>query len=188
MGADKGYDTRDFVTAPREMNVLPHVSQNNNGRRSAIDARTTRHESYLISQKKRPLIERTFGWMKAIAGLRKVKLRGLKTWTGCSYYRGRLQSVAYSPPQTRRSVAIGLTRTLLNRLHKPIAAQPPASRPVASLRMPHSTPERSLFNKLMAPHFQIGCNLLILRVKNWCPGRELNTYGDFLSLLFSLSH
>jgi transposase len=78
VGADKGYDTRDFVTALRDMNVLPHVSQNNNGRRSAIDARTTRHEGYAISQKKRTLIERTFGWMKAIAGIRKIKLRGLK--------------------------------------------------------------------------------------------------------------
>jgi transposase len=77
VGADKGYDTRDFVKALREMKVRPHVSQNNNGRRSAIDNRTTRHESYAISQKKRPLIERTFGWMKAIAGIRKVKLRGL---------------------------------------------------------------------------------------------------------------
>jgi transposase len=78
VGADKGYDTRDFVTALREMKVRPHVSQNNKGRRSAIDARTTRHEGYAISQKKRPLIERTFGWMKAIAGIRKIKLRGLR--------------------------------------------------------------------------------------------------------------
>ena len=77
MGADKGYDARDFVQTLREMNVRPHVSQNNNGRRSAIDHRTTRHESYIISQKKRPLIERTFGWMKAVAGIGKVKLRGL---------------------------------------------------------------------------------------------------------------
>src|ERR1700739_3050544 len=78
VGADKGYDTRDFVKALREMNVRPHVSQNNKGRRSAIDARTTRHAGYAISQKKRPLIERTFGWMKTIAGIRKIKLRGLR--------------------------------------------------------------------------------------------------------------
>lgn len=78
MGADKGYDTGDFVTALREMNVRPYASQNNNGRRSAIDARTTRHEGYAISGKKRPLIERIFGWMKAIAGIRKIKLCGLR--------------------------------------------------------------------------------------------------------------
>lgn len=77
VGADKGYDSQDFVQTLRQMNVRPHVSQNNNGRRSAIDSRTTRHDSYAISQKKRPLIERTFGWMKTIAGIRKVKLRGL---------------------------------------------------------------------------------------------------------------
>ncbi len=77
VSADKGYDSRDFVQTMRGMNVRAHVSQNDHGRRSAIDARTTRHSGYEISQKKRPLIERTFGWMKAIAGMRKVKLRGL---------------------------------------------------------------------------------------------------------------
>ena len=50
VGADKGYDARDFVQTLREMKVRPHVSQNNNGCRSAIDHRTTRHESYIISQ------------------------------------------------------------------------------------------------------------------------------------------
>lgn len=77
VAADKGYDSRDFVQTMRGMRVSAHVSQNNRGRRSAIDARTTRHAGYQISQKKRPLIERTFGWMKAVAGMRKVKLRGL---------------------------------------------------------------------------------------------------------------
>jgi Transposase domain (DUF772)/Transposase DDE domain len=77
VGADKGYDTADFVAAMRAMKVRPHVTQNNTKRRSAIDARTTRHAGYTISQKKRPLVERTFGWMKAVAGMRKVKLRGL---------------------------------------------------------------------------------------------------------------
>src|SRR5690349_18047317 len=78
LGADKGYDTRDFVRAMREMNVRPHVTQNvNRPGGSAIDARTTRHEGYQISQKKRPLIERVFGWMKSVGPMRKVKLRGL---------------------------------------------------------------------------------------------------------------
>ncbi len=75
VAADKGYDTSDFVGALRAMNVRPHVTQK---RWSAIDARTTRHPGYAVSQKKRPLIERTFGWMKAVAGMRKVKLRGLR--------------------------------------------------------------------------------------------------------------
>jgi hypothetical protein len=78
LGADKGYDTRDFVNAMREMGVRPHVTQNvNRLGGSAIDARTTRHAGYEISQKKRPLIERIFGWMKAVGPMRKVKLRGL---------------------------------------------------------------------------------------------------------------
>ena len=78
LGADKGYDTRDFVKIMREMNVRPHVTQNvNRPGGSAIDARTTRHAGYEISQKKRPLIERVFGWMKAVGPMRKVKLRGL---------------------------------------------------------------------------------------------------------------
>ena len=75
VGADKGYDVQEFVATVRSMKVRPHVSQKKN---SALDAHTTRHPGYKISQQKRPLIERTFGWMKAIAGLKKVKLRGLR--------------------------------------------------------------------------------------------------------------
>lgn len=75
VGADKGYDVKDFVDTLRSMNVRAHVTQR---KHSAIDARTTRHASYVASQQKRPLIERTFGWMKAIAGMKKVKLRGLR--------------------------------------------------------------------------------------------------------------
>ena len=78
LGADKAYDTRDLVQVLREMQVRPHVTQNLNRRGgSAIDRRTTRHAGYRISQKKRPLIERAFGWMKSVGGIRKVKLRGL---------------------------------------------------------------------------------------------------------------
>lgn len=82
LGADKGYDTRDFVQVMREMEVRPHVTQNvNRPGGSAIDTRTTRHAGYAISQRKRPLIERVFGWMKAVGPMRKVKLRGRdKLW------------------------------------------------------------------------------------------------------------
>ncbi len=78
VGADKAYDTRDFVKSLREMGARPHVNQN--AKRpggSAIDQRTTRHRSYQISQKKRPMIEKAFGWMKQTGGMRKTKLRGL---------------------------------------------------------------------------------------------------------------
>ena len=79
VGADKAYDTRDFVETLRAMRVRPHVTQNvNRAGGSAIDGRTTRHDSYQISQRKRPLIEKVFGWMKQTGGIRKTKLRGLR--------------------------------------------------------------------------------------------------------------
>ena len=77
LGGDKAYDSRDLVTTLQAMNVTPHVTQNNKNRRSAIDGRTTRHRGYATSQSRRPIIERTFGWLKSVAGMRKVKLRGL---------------------------------------------------------------------------------------------------------------
>jgi len=78
LGADKAYDSRDVVTTWQAMNITPHVAQNNKNRRSAIDGRTTRHRGYAMSQSRRPIIERTFAWLKAVAGIRKVKLRGLE--------------------------------------------------------------------------------------------------------------
>ena len=78
MGADKAYDTADFVEQVRDFDMTPHVAQNDTRRGgSAIDARTTRHPGYAMSQHARPRIERAFGWLKTIAGMRKVKLRGL---------------------------------------------------------------------------------------------------------------
>jgi transposase len=76
LGADKGYDTRGFVAECRRMCVTPHVAAK--VRYSAVDGRTTRHASYAASQRKRKLIEEAFGWAKTIAGLAKVKVRGLE--------------------------------------------------------------------------------------------------------------
>jgi len=78
VGGDKGFDTAEFVAECRQMNVTPHVAQNMaRAGGSAIDARTTRHTGYAVSQKKRKRIEECFGWMKDIALLRKLKHRGL---------------------------------------------------------------------------------------------------------------
>lgn len=77
LGADKNHGTRGFVAAMREMGVTPHVAQHRNGRRSAIDGRTTRHPGYAISQVIRKRIEEVFGWGKEVAGLRRIRLRGL---------------------------------------------------------------------------------------------------------------
>src|SRR5438445_64822 len=77
VGGDKGFDTADFVRECRNLWVTPHVAQNL-GRRggSAIDNRTTLHEGYALSQKKRKRIEECFGWLKTIALMRKVRHRG----------------------------------------------------------------------------------------------------------------
>jgi transposase len=78
VGADKGYDTFDFADLMRELGTTPHVTQNLTRRGgSAIDGRTTRHAGYAKSQHARPRIEPAFGWLKTIAWIRKVKLRGL---------------------------------------------------------------------------------------------------------------
>jgi hypothetical protein len=76
LGADKAYDTKDFVKDLRSMKVTPHVAQNINGRRSAIDGRTTRHSGYGISLRIRKRIEEAFGWIKTVAGQDKTKFRG----------------------------------------------------------------------------------------------------------------
>jgi transposase len=77
LAADKGYDTAGFVADLRQHNVTPHVAQNTTNRRSAIDARTTRHPGYAVSGWVRKRIEEVFGWTKATAGFRKTRHRGL---------------------------------------------------------------------------------------------------------------
>jgi transposase len=77
VGGDKNYDTADFVGALRRMHATPHVAQNDKGRRSAIDERTTRHPGYAVSMKKRKRVEEIFGWLKTVALMRKVRFRGL---------------------------------------------------------------------------------------------------------------
>jgi len=76
LGADKAYDAEDFINELRAMRVTPHVAQNTNGRRSAIDGRTTRHGGYLVSQRVRKRIEEAFGWIKLVAGHEQTRFRG----------------------------------------------------------------------------------------------------------------
>jgi Transposase DDE domain len=76
IGGDKAYDTADLVAGCRERGCTPHVAQNDANRRSAIDARTTRHPGYRISTIKRKQIEEPFGWIKTVGGLRKARHRG----------------------------------------------------------------------------------------------------------------
>jgi transposase len=77
VGADKLYDTRDWIDAVRTMRVTPHVAQNTKRPGgSAIDRRTVRHAGYVVSQRKRKLVEQAFGWMKTVGLLRKLRHRG----------------------------------------------------------------------------------------------------------------
>jgi transposase len=76
VGRDKAYDTRGFVQAMRGLKAVPHVAQNCQGRRSAIDGRTTRHPGYAVSQRLRKRVEEIFGWMKTVGNLRKTRHRG----------------------------------------------------------------------------------------------------------------
>lgn len=104
VGADKGYDTKDFIAECRHLRVTPHVAQNvkrNGG--SAIDARTTRHGGYEISQRKRKRIEECFGWLKTIALIRKVRHRGIEkvgwmfTFAAAAYNLVRMRNLLARP-------------------------------------------------------------------------------------------
>ena len=106
-GADKGYDTRDFVRECRHLQVTPHVAQNT--RRaggSAIDERTTRHGGYAVSQKKRKRIEECFGWLKTSALMKKVRHRGMEkvrwifTFAAAAYNLVRMRNLLAQPLQT----------------------------------------------------------------------------------------
>jgi hypothetical protein len=75
---DKGYDAASLVAYMRALNVTPHIAQNASGRRSIIDARTTRHPGYLASQQKRKRIKEPFGWGTTIGAHARPMLRGVK--------------------------------------------------------------------------------------------------------------
>lgn len=106
VGADKAYDTRGFVKACRDIHVTPHVAQNTKRvGGSAIDARTTRHAGYEVSQRKRKRIEQCFGWGKVIGPMRQVMVQGLAkvdqlmTLTMAAYNLTRLRNLAQVRPQ-----------------------------------------------------------------------------------------
>lgn len=103
LGGDKNYDTRDFVDAARSLNVTPHVAQNvTKHRRSAIDARTTRHPGYAVSQVKRKRVEEIFGWLKTVGVMRKTRHRGTQrvgwmfTFSLAAYNLVRLRTLLHA--------------------------------------------------------------------------------------------
>ena len=102
VGADKNYDTAEFVAGCRQRGVTPHVAQNTH-RRSALDRRTTRHPGYATSQRRRKRVEECFGWMKTVGPLRKTRHRGnaLVEWffvlTAAAYNLVRIPKILAAP-------------------------------------------------------------------------------------------
>jgi IS5 family transposase len=106
LGADKGYDAKEFIDACVAMKVTPHVAQNTSGRTSAVPEAIAQTEGYEISQRKRKLIEQGFGWAKTVGSIRQVMVRGLKrvdqmfVLTMAAYNLVRMRSLAQVRPQS----------------------------------------------------------------------------------------
>jgi transposase len=101
VGADKGYDTAEFVTSCRMMKVTPHVARRQTSR---VDGRTTRHAGYQVSQQIRKRVEEVFGWVKTVGGGRKLRYRGVKRnrlwweFTAAAYNLLRMAKLALTMP------------------------------------------------------------------------------------------
>lgn len=99
LGGDKGYDVLEFIEQMRDLEVTPHIAVKQEKRKGGIDGRTTRHEGYDISQRKRKLVEQIFGWGKTIGLLRKMRHRGQKrvswvfTFTMAAYNLVRMRNL-----------------------------------------------------------------------------------------------
>jgi IS5 family transposase len=101
VGGDKGYDQRPFVKAVRAVGATPHVAAKEAC--GAIDARTTRHPGYAVSQHRRKRVEEIFGWMKTVGLLRKLRHRGVArvhwtfVFTAAAYNLVRMRTLAARP-------------------------------------------------------------------------------------------
>lgn len=111
LGADKAYDTAEFVADCRALNVTPHVAQNDTNRASAIDGRTTRHEGYDVSRKKRMRAEEIFGWLKTVGLFRKTRPRGVPrvdwmfTFAAAAYNMVRMRTIELARQRTLQAAA-----------------------------------------------------------------------------------
>lgn len=105
LGADKGYDAKEFIDACQAMKVTPHVAQNKSGRQSAVPDEIAQTEGYATSQRKRKLIEQGFGWAKTVGSMRQVMVRGLQrvdqvfVLTMAAYNLVRMRSLGQVRPQ-----------------------------------------------------------------------------------------
>ena len=104
VGADKAYDTTDFVAGCRALNVTPQVAQHTTRRRSRIDRRTTRHPGYAVAQRIRKRVEEIFGWVKTVGGGRKLRYLGVarnRAWAtiaGAAYNLVRMAHIERAQP------------------------------------------------------------------------------------------
>jgi transposase len=104
LGADTQYQDEKFVQGLRGREVAPHVSEYEKGNlgRNSLNQGERADARRSISQKKRKLIERVFGWAKLTALLRQVKLRGL----GRVDWFYRLAIAAYNLVRMRKLIPI----------------------------------------------------------------------------------
>ena len=155
VAGDKNYDTRDFVAGLRNIGATPHVAQHTNGRRSAIDGRTTRHAGYATSQRVRKRIEEIFGWTKTVGGLRKTRHRGTARvgWI-VHLRRSRLQSGAAAKAAGRSGLtAPGVRPDTENpRLRTSVSNKTPAQPIVSRLKTQQNTQNHSYFRSLLGRH------------------------------------
>jgi len=106
IGADKGYDTADFVDRLKQQGLKAHVARKTTG--SAVDGRTARGQGYALSIRRRKMIEEAFGWIKTVGGLRKTKHKGLAKLAGqtlfafAAYNLTRLLNLMKPKMETRR--------------------------------------------------------------------------------------
>lgn len=110
VGADKGYDTADFVTMCRRMNITPHVARR---KTSKVDGRTIRHAGYQASQRIRKRVEEIFGWIKTIGGGRKLRYKGVernRLWwelTAAAYDLLRIAKIALTMATKGEACPVG---------------------------------------------------------------------------------
>jgi transposase len=109
VGADKGYDTPDFIERMKRLGVKAHVARKSTG--SAVDGRTARSRGYALSLKRRKMIEEAFGWIKTVGGLRKsrhvglAKLAGQVLFTFAAYNLTRLMNLMQAQDRPRAATA-----------------------------------------------------------------------------------
>ena len=105
LGADKAYDTRGLVAQLRALGITPHVAHNEKrAGGSAIDGRTTRHAGYLLSQRKRKLIEECFGWIKTVGLFSQTRHRGVARVGWCFTFLAAAYNLVRMPKLLMPSV------------------------------------------------------------------------------------